>query len=214
MSASVRHPPLFRERGCTLCHSAHSSPSAALLQAPQQSLCLGCHGRDDFTRSDPLRNIARELAGKAVLHGPVAAGDCAGCHRPHGSPHYRLLTGRYPAGVYAPYRAETYGFCFQCHDADLLDEQSEATGFRQPGINLHFLHVADPRKGRSCRSCHAPHGADNPLLIRSEGTPFGAWQIPVNFRKTPTGGSCAPGCHRATPYDRNAVPERGQGEDR
>jgi hypothetical protein len=32
--------------------------------------------------------------------------------------------------------------------------------------------------------------------------PFGDWRIPIGFSKTATGGSCSPGCHQTSSYDR------------
>ena len=58
-------------------------------------------------------------------------------------------------------------------------------------------------KGRTCRVCHEPHASDGEKLISKEGTQFGDWKIPMNFKITSTGGSCAPGCHRSFKYDRD-----------
>ena len=151
-----------------------------------------------------MKNIARDLQGKKYLHGPIAEGDCAACHDPHGSDYFRLLTGAYPAKIYVPFQDGTYAFCFQCHDRSLIENASTTTGtrFRNGGQNLHYLHVADPRKGRTCRTCHEPHAGNNRHLVCSEGASFGAWQIPVHYQETATGGSCAPGCHRPLSYDR------------
>ena len=58
------------------------------------------------------------------------------------------------------------------------------------------------RKGRTCRICHEPHASNGEKLISKEGAQFGEWKIPINFKITSTGGSCAPGCHREFKYDR------------
>jgi hypothetical protein len=41
----------------------------------------------------------------------------------------------------------------------------------------------------------------------ADSVKFGEWSLPVNYTRTPTGGSCAPGCHKPEPYDRE-VPGR------
>jgi len=201
----TRHAPLYREESCLLCHDPHASAQQALLRAPQRELCLTCHGRDDFTTSQPLRNIDRELQGKALIHQPLTTGDCAACHAAHGSDFHRLLNARYPSDFYAPYRPGIYDFCFQCHDQELLlaAKTTTATRFRHGTRNLHFLHVADPRKGRSCRACHQAHAGGAHLLVDAGGADFGDWRIPLRVQLSATGGRCFPGCHTAVDYDRD-----------
>ncbi len=206
--AKVRHAPLYRPEGCLLCHFTHEDGAPTMLRAPLRELCLSCHGRDDFSTSKPLRNIARELQGKEILHGPVADGDCSACHQAHGSDDYRLLNARYPATFYAPYVPGTYEFCFQCHDAELLRQANSgsATQFRDGTRNLHVLHVADARKGRSCRACHAPHAGGRHLLAVAAGAAFGDWQIPLQVQLSADGGKCFTGCHRPAAYSRGLPP--------
>ena len=57
-------------------------------------------------------------------------------------------------------------------------ETKGATGFRNGTQNLHAVHVNDKVKGRTCRACHAPHGADLPHLIRAS-VPFGPSRLAV-----------------------------------
>ncbi|MDW7645602.1 MAG: cytochrome c3 family protein [Desulfuromonadales bacterium] len=203
--SSTRHAPLYREESCGSCHSTHFSDYPALLPAPQQEVCLSCHGKDDNRRSRPLKNMARELEGKSMLHGPVAEGACAACHDPHGSDYFRLLKNAYPEGFYAPFKPDTYALCMDCHDSDMLrfPETSIYTDFRNGKNNLHYVHVADPWKGRSCRACHEPHASNLDKLISEQGAAFGDWRIPTRFQKTDTGGGCTPGCHRSLSYDRD-----------
>jgi hypothetical protein len=47
-------------------------------------------------------------------------------------------------------------------------------------------------RGRTCRACHETHAGPQPLHVR-QSVPYGNWQMPVNFKRTETGGSCAPG---------------------
>jgi predicted CXXCH cytochrome family protein len=201
--AKVKHAAIYRENSCGVCHTGHSSHGPDLLLAPEKELCLSCHGQDDFSRSKPLRNIGREIEGKAHLHGPVAEGKCSPCHAPHGSPFFRLLREDYPSGPYA-FNSKSYPICFECHDRSMLDspKATDMTGFRSSSQNLHYVHAIDHQKGRVCTICHASHGSANHGLIKEKGTPFGDWIIPINFKPTSTGGSCAPGCHTAAQYDR------------
>jgi predicted CXXCH cytochrome family protein len=203
--AKVKHAALYRPEKCSACHAAHFSQYPALLSMPEQDVCLSCHGQDDYSKSKPLNNIAKEIEGKALLHGPLQDGNCSACHNPHGSDHTRLLKGAYPKGFYQPYTKGSYDFCLECHDKNLLRfaETTIYTDFRNGKQNLHFLHVSDKYKGRSCRACHEPHAADLKKLMSEKGTKFGDWRIPTRFIKTETGGSCSPGCHQTYEYDRD-----------
>ncbi len=206
--AKTRHPALYQGDRCGSCHRPHYADHEALLPAAEKDVCLRCHGRDDHRRSQPLRNVAREIKGKQHLHGPLREGRCSACHQPHGSDHFRLLNGSYPATFYAPYKPGTYAFCLACHEENLLrfPDTTIYTQFRQGNRNLHYVHVANPRKGRSCRACHQAHASNGPRLIDENGARFGDWQIPIRFVVTPNGGSCAPGCHRRLSYDRRQPP--------
>ncbi|MBW1646235.1 MAG: cytochrome c3 family protein, partial [Deltaproteobacteria bacterium] len=189
--AKTRHAALYQGDRCGNCHRPHYADQPALLAAAEEEVCLRCHGRDDHRRSRPLANIAREIKDKKFLHGPLKEGRCSACHRPHGSDNFRLLNGSYPASFYAPYRPGTYAFCLSCHEENLLrfPDTTIYTRFRNGNRNLHYVHVADPRKGRSCRACHRPHASDGPRLIDENGARFGDWRIPIRFVPTPTGGS-------------------------
>lgn len=198
------HKPLTQPGSCGKCHAAHTSKAKRLLPSGEKELCLSCHNTDTLG-TPPLANIKKELEGKKYVHGPIMTGKCTGCHDPHGSNGFRLLTGPYPATLYAPYTEGMYDFCLKCHNKSLLrfSESSIYTKFRNGKRNLHYVHVVNSRKGRTCRICHAPHASDGEKLMRSEGYRFGEWNIPLNFTMTPSGGSCAPGCHRSYAYDRD-----------
>ena len=103
-----------------------------------------------------------------------------------------------------PYRDGLYDACLKCHEKNLLRfaETTIYTKFRNGSRNLHFVHVSNKSKGRSCRLCHEPHSSNGEKLISVDGKTFGSWKIPLNFKINPTGGTCAPGCHRAFRYDR------------
>lgn len=196
------HKPV--EKGCGSCHSVHFSKAAKLLPGNDKDVCLGCHGTDKLG-TPPLRNIKKDIEGKKYLHGPIASGDCKACHDPHASDNFRLLKGKYPATQYAPYKDGTYELCLGCHEKNLLrfGETTIYTKFRNGNRNLHYVHVVN-QKGRTCRICHQAHASNGEKLINKEGSQFGDWKIPMNFKTSTTGGSCAPGCHRAFVYDRES----------
>ncbi len=203
VKAKVPHKPLLQQGGCATCHSAHFARAKGLLATDEKSVCLGCHDKENLG-NPPLKNIKKEISGKKFLHGPLKNGECKACHDPHGSDYVRMLRGTYPADVYAPYKDGLYDGCLRCHDKGMLRfaETTLYTRFRNGNRNLHFVHVSNRLKGRTCRVCHEPHASNEERLIRKEGFKFGDWKIPINFKTTETGGSCAPGCHKAFRYDR------------
>ena len=202
--AKVKHQPMEEEGSCGNCHSTHFSQKRGLLPISEQELCLNCHGADS-----QLEDIEKQLAGAKNLHGPIQEGQCADCHDPHGTDFFRLLKGNYPEGRYLPYQEGAYDFCLQCHEKNLLrfEDTTLYTNFRNGDQNLHFVHVADVRKGRTCRLCHQSHASEGGKLISLEGTAFGNWKVPIGFEPTVTGGSCAPGCHQILSYDREVPVE-------
>ncbi len=206
-SMKVIHKPISQEDACISCHAPHYSKAKGLLPGDEKGVCLGCHGTDRLG-IPPLRNIKKEIEGKKVLHGPLQHGECKACHDPHGSKYFRMLRGEYPSALYAPYREGIYDACLNCHEKNLLryPDTTVFTQFRNGKNNLHYVHVANKRKGRTCRVCHEPHASTGDKLINKESMQFGEWKIPVNLTMTPTGGKCAPGCHKAFKYDRE-VPE-------
>lgn len=210
--AKTRHAALYQDEKCSACHSTHFSEFPALLIAAEQDVCLSCHGKNDFSKSKPLRNIGAEIKDKPNLHGPLREGKCSGCHNPHGSDYFRLLKGEYPETFYQPYTKDSYRFCLECHDKNMLrfPDTSIYTDFRNGKQNLHFVHVSNKYKGRTCRACHEPHASDAEKLISEEGARFGDWRVPTRFTKTDTGGSCSPGCHRTYEYDRELPVEYGE----
>ena len=203
-SAKTIHKPVIEGRLCGNCHSTHFSAAKGLLAAEEKNICLGCHNTDKLGKP-PLKNIQRELEGKdKKLHGPIQKGQCRGCHDPHASDFDNMFPGNYPAEFYATYKEGSYDLCLKCHEKNLLrySETSIYTKFRNGSQNLHYVHVVGERKGRSCRACHDSHAGEGIKLISKEGAAFGEWKIPTRFAITPTGGSCAPGCHRSLQYDR------------
>ncbi len=204
VTSKSRHGALYIDKGCENCHFVHYSDYENLLYNEELNICLDCHGQDNYSKSKKLRNIKREIDGKTYLHGPLAEAQCSSCHDPHGTDFPDLLVSSYPSAFYAAYSPGRYNFCFQCHEAGILEkpETTELTSFRNGALNLHYLHVVREKKGRTCQSCHQSHASDGKKLISSTGAQFGSWQIPLRFTISERGGSCVPGCHRQMDYDR------------
>ncbi len=203
------HGSMIKEKSCTQCHDPHASKFAHLLPLPASDLCLNCHNKPIKSGSRTLPSIAKQLEGVKKPHGPIQQKDCTACHRPHGSPYFDILRGAYSENFYTPYRRENYAICFKCHDPEMIEEQtSTKTGFRNGDRNLHFLHTKQ-EKGRNCRVCHHEHGTNQPKLIRNT-VKFGSWEMPLEFNKTETGGSCASACHGTYRYDQNVAVQNKQ----
>ncbi len=123
-----------------------------------------------------------------------------------------LLHGTFPVADYASYDRAIYSACFEsCHPPGLVEEQrsTTATRFRNGDDNLHFRHVANQSRGRSCRLCHLPHRSRNPGLVRTS-MPFGnEKRLTLEFSAEETGGRCETSCHVPVAYDREeAIPSR------
>ena len=168
-------------------------------------LYLSCHDKEYKRKKDrSVPDMKALLAENKEHHGPIKQKDCSGCHDPHGSNDFRILRNYYPPTFYKPFDITNYGLCFSCHEKTvaLNSKTTKLTNFRNGSENLHFLHVNKPIKGRTCRACHETHASNSPRHIR-EAVPFGAWDLPLNFEKTESGGSCTPGCHKIKLYDRD-----------
>ena len=206
--ATVKHSAVTAGAGCAGCHDPHASSFAGMLTRKQIDVCLSCHNKPIDTPGGKLSNIKALLAESSVQHGPIADGECVLCHAEvHGGERAELLGGAYPTSFYVGYSEDQYTLCFECHDAEAFAsaETDDATQFRNGTQNLHFVHVSREIKGRSCGACHQVHASKQQHLI-AEDVAFGQWRLPIGFRPTETGGTCASGCHRVYRYDReNAV---------
>lgn len=189
-AADVTHAtPVLTERACLTCHTPHGGDLAALMRQQPADLCMSCHEQD-----------LPDLAEARHRHGPIAEGQCSGCHDAHGSAYRTLLTAPYEPAAHVD-RTGEQTFCFQCHDRAIADAASATTGFRNGQTNLHAMHVSDVGEPRNCSTCHAIHRSAEPKLIRA-AMRLKQWQAPIGFRATDTGGYCAPGCHAGLSYDR------------
>jgi predicted CXXCH cytochrome family protein len=185
------HKP-FADGECDRCHDSHSSNYRYLLINDQRLLCFSCH-----------EDTKAELDKFKYIHKPVVDRGCTVCHEPHGSDYFRILVKEYSPEFYAPSDISNYDLCFSCHQTDkvLVKETENSTDFRNGKTNLHYLHVNTPERGRTCRTCHATHASNEPKHLRKT-VPYGGWEIPIQFKKTETGGNCSPGCHNSRAYDR------------
>ena len=205
-TSSYKHTAVTEKGGCLHCHTPHASTVQFILKGAPISLCTSCHDKPlKAPDGHPVASFTEQIKDKKSLHGPVAQKDCGGCHSTHGSEHFRLLVKDYPQSFYSPFSVDKYALCFSCHPQSLVltERTSELTDFRNGARNLHYVHVNKERMGRTCRSCHATHASDLPKHIR-ESVPYGVWNLPIQFQKTNTGGSCRPGCHQPLTYDRKS----------
>jgi len=114
---AMRYHPGSREGGeCADCHEGKPGK----LAARHSDVCYACHERKDTPR---------------FLHGPVGAGMCTYCHRPHGSEEKALLS--------LPVKS----LCVSCHD--------------QPSSGDHLRRSS----GRECEECHDPHGSEKKYFL-------------------------------------------------
>jgi predicted CXXCH cytochrome family protein len=202
--APYKHSAVIEGKACLNCHTPHGSDLAKLMKGDTVKSCLSCHDKPIRKAGGAVVQSVAELANPDVVkHGPIRDGNCSGCHTLHGGPTPRLLAKPYPETFYQAFNTEAYGLCFSCHDQQLvLTKDTEGlTRFRNGTQNLHFLHVDKPDRGRSCYACHMTHASTHPSHVR-DSVPYGNWEIPINFKPTASGGSCAPGCHREATYDR------------
>jgi predicted CXXCH cytochrome family protein len=209
-AAKVKHNAVTTDAKCANCHNPHGSRVEKLLVTLPFDLCLRCHSKEGMRSADgrSMVNMKAWLQQNPDWHAPVKAKDCSACHRPHGSPNFRLLVASYPEKFYAPYETENYKLCFGCHNERVFREQETTTltGFRNGSKNLHFVHVNKLDRGRTCRACHEVHASQQSHHIR-EGVPYGVkgWILKLNYAKTPNGGSCAKTCHETRSYDNKKV---------
>lgn len=200
--ATNHHGAVTDAASCTNCHSGHASDHPKQLKKDPVGTCLSCHDKPIVVDEKRTVQAANELAvAEYFKHGPIMDGQCAACHEVHGGSHAALLVEAYDKKFYQKYSDTSYGLCFKCHERSMVHATAtgEETGFRNGVKNLHAVHVVD--SGRGCVACHNVHASRNEEMVADSVT-FGQWNLPLNFTKTPTGGSCAPGCHKPETYDR------------
>jgi predicted CXXCH cytochrome family protein len=207
VESRVIHSPINQEQQCDNCHYGHFSVLPKLLKKSPLDTCLACHDRE-ITLKDgrKIEDMVALLKENPNHHGPIRQADCSACHNPHASSHYSLLREAYPELFYAPFNTKNYQLCFKCHREDMVTSKNGVgvTQFRDGQLNLHYVHVNRPKRGRTCRACHAVHASKNYAHI-SEMVPYGQWQYKLGFKLKDNGGRCDPACHKAKEYDRTKI---------
>jgi predicted CXXCH cytochrome family protein len=210
--ATHKHPAVMSERACMSCHTAHAGDLDCLLSDLPIKVCMTCH-KEPIKHQDGTSIAVPELVEASNFrHGPVRDGQCGGCHSIHGGDQPLLLLRTNSWRFYESYSEKNYQLCFSCHNPALAraEQAGAETGFRNGGLNLHYIHVNQER-GRNCNVCHATHASRQPQLVR-DAAPFGAWQLPITFSKTATGGTCKAACHADYAYDRLTPVARPHGQ--
>lgn len=118
-----------KKESCTNCHKAKSlphpqknSPTFTISNEP----CLTCHP---------------QVVDYALLHAPVAAGECSACHNPHSK-------------AKSKYIKETGTLiCSSCHPPVFAEGDTVFHGEINQGTN-------------KCQACHTQHGSQYPRLLR------------------------------------------------
>lgn len=216
-TATAKHGAVFTGKQCLNCHDSHASEFPALLRMSMPDVCLTCHDQPQQAYDGrTIPEMKSVLTSAEFLHGPIRGGECQACHQVHGSSNARLLKTYFSSSFYADFDLTNYALCFSCHEKALvMDQKTTAlTGFRNGDQNLHFLHVNRLEKGRSCKACHEIHGSNQPKHI-ADAVPFegGGWAMPIRFKKSATGGGCAPGCHQPYDYDRETPVSYPRGKE-
>lgn len=193
LQAKYQHKPVKDDK-CGTCHSPHATNHSKLLIADTKNICFECH-----------KDIEDKIKKSKYVHAPVSSDGCYACHNTHGSNNPFILVKYFPKEFYNQYNSEIYDLCFNCHNDAAMKFKiaHEETNFRNGNINLHYLHVQIKGKGRSCKACHEVHAGNQELHIRSS-VPFGSgkWELPIQFSRSKTGGTCIVGCHKPKTYDR------------
>ncbi|NOX90394.1 MAG: hypothetical protein GXO77_15395 [Calditrichaeota bacterium] len=185
---------------CMSCHDPHASENEPILKDDNAKVCLSCHSPGRLGVKWSAIDMASIIRNAKVTHPPLEDDGCLDCHQVHQEKFPYLLVAKFPATAYAVGKAENFALCFECHDSAIIKKRSRVTNFRNGKENLHAFHV-NRQKGRSCALCHEVHGSKAPHLI-ADKVRFGEWKMPINYKATPNGGSCAPGCHIPKTYKR------------
>jgi len=96
--------------------------------------CAGCH---------------QPISSHRVLHGPVAAGDCAACHLVDNT------RGRHISLKQGTESGDTTALCVSCH--------------QENGERLKLAHRHAPVAAGRCTACHDPHGSEFRFQLADEG---------------------------------------------
>ena len=217
-TAKVKHDAIYDKDECANCHNIHGSNYKGMLKKPMVEQCLNCHDKEVEKKEtgEKLINMKKHLEENKYWHKPIKEvekeGGCAACHNPHGSNNPYVLKNFFPTEFYLEGLKVGEIMCFNCHkEKERFTERktTKATKFRNGDENLHWIHTQG-KKGRTCIACHDPHASKWPTMI-GKYTDFNGILFPIRYRKTETGGSCAPACHDEFKYDR-ITPVKNVGE--
>jgi predicted CXXCH cytochrome family protein len=144
-------------------------------------------------------------ASAGSVHQPASGGDCVSCHDLALAAGVRFVKGAQAGGADSQESARAWdlALCADCHGEGLYATNAPpgATGFADGRRNLHAHHVQAGR-GRRCLTCHDPHAARQPKLLRERIPARGNAHIAQQFRGEPKGGWCKTGCHAPKSYQR------------
>ena len=129
------HPPVA-ENKCTECHLKAGGPNTASTKKQGTELCRQCH-----------RDSVDTIFSKTRVHWPLMdKTGCLNCHSPHGSKQKNLL------------EKSVRETCGKCHEDTVKLQQWSIS-------NPKNTDLCEPVKTGNCTRCHAPHAADNILLM-------------------------------------------------
>lgn len=200
----------LKNGGCFGCHDPHGTTRPKMLRADStKELCLSCHNKALKRDEDGmmLLNMDEHLKNNDKWHGPIIAGDCTGCHNPHGSDNLRMLRGKYPEKSIEKFKSESY-VCFNCHDSEKITQKftTTFTNFRNKNKNLHTIHVKN--SSIVCGTCHEFHAVKEDIPLLKQKTNFGRAKFNLKYIKLDDGGSCSPICHQKREYRRGPTPKQ------
>jgi predicted CXXCH cytochrome family protein len=165
-----------------------------LVNANEACVTQSCHA-----------SSGRSSGAAGSVHDPFYSGACRSCHDLALAAETHFVTGAPAGGAEGTESARAWdqALCSECHGGEFLapNAPATATGFANGNRNLHTLHVQAGR-GRRCLSCHDPHAARQPKLLRERITARGNAQTAQEFRSEPKGGWCKTGCHAPKRYQR------------
>ncbi|MAE61680.1 MAG: hypothetical protein CMJ49_10040 [Planctomycetaceae bacterium] len=202
--AQYSHSVVTTDRACLNCHTPHGGNVPALMIDRQADVCMQCHDEEiDLADGRTVKATPEVMDPQVRKHGPIRDDECSACHEPHGSDRALLLAKSYDWDIAPQFTMPANELCFDCHDKRLAEDQrlDGVTHFRDGDMNLHYVHLARRSWVRYCPACHSPHGSRQDQNVR-QFVSFGQWQLPIQFERTATGGTCTPGCHLPFDYDR------------
>ncbi|MES0446384.1 MAG: cytochrome c3 family protein [Desulfobacterales bacterium] len=132
---ATAHAPVS-EKKCAECHAGPKSRAPLKTKKRGTELCRQCH-----------KDMLDKTFSKNRVHWPLMDNTgCLNCHNPHATKQKKLVKG------------PIVSVCGRCH-SDTVELQKLSIN------NPKNKQLCEPVKTGNCTSCHAPHSADNILLI-------------------------------------------------